>query len=363
MTAIAPARVLAAAQEQLARREAAATDETLPMRVTGSTVWSAPGAGGDSRIVAIKAFAALSDDSDGHARSTLTGCHLHASKHWEYAAALDALGLSLAGEESSSDDSAGETDEKEQKDDTSNKGADCRHAVDALAPLRIADLGCGRSPLGPWLAAQGHTVSGFDRDFAWDGNGAAAQTFLGWACGSGFTPRPATLYALPVGSEDSADAFDAVLMLSVLQHLAQPALALREALRILRPGGRLILSFDLAGEPGRFEDGRLRRSIPSPARLAAWLGLAEASLALDLATISRSAAAVQAAGVAGMPDGLTVGVLSLLKVKPSDAPAEGIKSGISDENAAQAAACRTADSDGDKRRSSDPLTGEAPRCR
>jgi len=325
MTAITPARVLAAVQAQLARREAAATDAAPPLCVDGSAVWTAPGAGGDSRIAAIKAFAALSDGSDGHARSTLSGCHLHATKHWEYAAALDALGLSLPTGKIASEGSAGE----------------------APVPLRIADLGCGRSPLGPWLAAQGHTVSGFDRDFAWDGNGAAAQTFLGWACGSGFVPRPATLYALPAGGDDSADAFDAVLMLSVLQHLAQPALALREAIRILRPGGRLILSFDLACEPARFEDGRLRRSIPSPARLAAWLGLAEASLAFDAAAIKRSAAAVQAAGVAGMPGGLTVGVLSLLKGKPSDAPAECIKSGIRDEHAAQAAARRTADSAGD----------------
>jgi SAM-dependent methyltransferase len=123
----------------------------------------------------------------------------------------------------------------------------------------------------------------------------------------------ATLHALPAPDGDTDQGFDAVLMISVLQHLAQPALAIREASRILRPGGRLVLSFDLACEPANFEDRQHRRSIASPARLATWLGLPETALALSPPAIRQSASELQSAGVAGMPDGLTVGGICLVK--------------------------------------------------
>jgi SAM-dependent methyltransferase len=131
----------------------------------------------------------------------------------------------------------------------------------------------------------------------------------------------ATLHALPAPDGDTDQGFDAVLMISVLQHLAQPALAIREASRILRPGGRLVLSFDLACEPANFEDRQHRRSIASPARLATWLGLPETALALSPPAIRQSASELQSAGVAGMPDGLTVGGRSGGRAAAADAAA------------------------------------------
>jgi SAM-dependent methyltransferase len=278
MSAITPASVKDAALaclDQGARRPHSA------LQLMSSAVWSSTPSAGAELVCAIKEFTELVDGADGHSRSPTTGCHLHATKHWEYAFALDAIGI------------------------TARDGA-CR-------PMRIADLGCGRGALGPWLAAQGHAVIGYDRDFAWDGNTDAAQRFLGWNHNDGFAPRAATLYAIPEPDGQGDEGFDAVLMISVLQHLTHPALALREAARILKPGGLLVLSFDLAEVPERFEDPHLRRSIACPARLATWLGLEESSLGLAAAAIRQASAELQAARVAGIPEGLTVGALCLLK--------------------------------------------------
>lgn len=273
MAAITPERVLAAVGERLAQRPAPRESWQL----LESRAWSPAATPCRPLVDSIRRFAELIDAPDGHARSATTGCHLHATKQWEYAMALEALG--------------GNGEPSEQ-------------------PLRIADLGCGRAPLGPWLARQGHEVVGYDTDFAWDGDLEAARRFLNWIRGSRFQARPANLYALP---EPDA-AFDVVLLIAVLQHLEQPALALHEAWRLLRPGGRLIASFDLACEPGRFEDPTLRRNIANPARLAAWLGLDETAIGLNDLSIGDSASALQADGVAGMPDGLTVAFLCLTKL-------------------------------------------------
>lgn len=283
MAAITPISVRDAALRLLERCEGElARIPSLTLRPTASAVWAPPTPRATALLAALSGHAQLVDERDGHARSRHTGCHVHATKRWEYAFAVTALGI-------------GEADVGDR-------------------PLRIADLGCGRGALGPWLASQGHAVVGYDRDFAWDGNGEAARHFLHWAADQGFAARPATLYSLPTASGDSAEGFDVVMMISVLQHLAQPALALREALRILKPGGRLVLSFDLACVPEALEDRHHRRSIVSPSRLATWLGLPESSLGLSASAIERSADDLQAAGVAGMPRGLTVGGLCLVKV-------------------------------------------------
>ncbi|MCM8626091.1 glycosyltransferase family 9 protein [Accumulibacter sp.] len=274
MTAINPATVFAAA---LARLDAAAAQPRPRLRVAVGAVWTAPGEAAGERLAELERNAGIVYGTDGHGHGPASGCHLHASKRWEYGFALDALA-----------------------------GLDGKR-------LRVADLGCGRGALGPWLAALGHAVSGFDRDFAWDGRPDAAARFLAWAPTQGFRPRPATLHALPEPDADPGRGFDVVLMISVLQHLAHPALALAEAARIVRPGGRIVLTFDLASDPRRFEDPRHRRSIASPDRLGEWLGIAAGETVLDDERIGRSAIALQAAGVAGIPPGLTVGGLCLVR--------------------------------------------------
>ena len=92
---------------------------------------------------------------------------------------------------------------------------------------RALDLGCGGGTYVRMLAGLGHRAVGLDyslpslrRAMAAD-PGAKARYAGGEA------------YALPV----CADAFDLVLCIGVLQALAEPARAVAEMARVLRPGG------------------------------------------------------------------------------------------------------------------------------
>jgi SAM-dependent methyltransferase len=102
-----------------------------------------------------------------------------------------------------------------------------RAGVAALVPdlalargARVLDYGSGASPY---------------RDLLGDGIEYVAADFTG-------NPR-ATLRLNPDGSLPAPDGtFDAVVSTQVLEHVVSPAAYLRECRRVLRPGGRLLLS-------------------------------------------------------------------------------------------------------------------------
>ncbi len=93
---------------------------------------------------------------------------------------------------------------------------------------RVCDLGCGLDAAFLDFAAEriAHGV-GVD-DQVRDGAGGRWQRV-----------RADIRSALPLGSGQ----FDNVVMLAVLEHLAEPEPVLREAYRILAPGGSLILTW------------------------------------------------------------------------------------------------------------------------
>ena len=100
-------------------------------------------------------------------------------------------------------------------------------------PAAIADLGCGTGTLSLLLAAAGHSLKGLDLapamvEMAQEKAGAAGND-VEFAVGDVADPP------WPDGS------FDVVLCRHVLWALDDPAAALEEWFRILKPTGRLIL--------------------------------------------------------------------------------------------------------------------------
>lgn len=103
--------------------------------------------------------------------------------------------------------------------------------VDALAPgSEVLDAACGTARHGAYIAARGHRLTGLDRspDML-----AKARAKLPEA-----TFMEGDLEALPF--EDAR--FDAVLCGLALVHLPKLDKAMAEFARVLRPGGRLIVS-------------------------------------------------------------------------------------------------------------------------
>jgi ADP-heptose:LPS heptosyltransferase/SAM-dependent methyltransferase len=213
-----------------------------------------------------------------HTADPVKGVYLHASKQWEYLYVLEQIEA---------------------------------HGARAAQGLRIADVGGGRGALTPYLASLGHQVQVFDLDYQWDNNGDwdTERRYRAWARERGFRAEYGSLYNLPVDDES----FDVVLCVSVVEHARFKECLLREALRTLKFGGVLILTFDYALDPEALEDG-LRQEIFSPERLRATLGqLGIPAPGLPAGDLEQSSRAIQRDGVLGIPHGMTVAGLVISK--------------------------------------------------
>ncbi|MFK5688321.1 class I SAM-dependent methyltransferase [Ornithinimicrobium sp. LYQ92] len=103
--------------------------------------------------------------------------------------------------------------------------------------LRILDAGCGSGPLSAELLARGAHVSGVDAS-------AAMVDLARGRLGEEVDLRVADLGA-PLPFEDAA--FDVVVASLVLHYLQDWSVALSELRRVLRPGGRLLVSVNHPG--------------------------------------------------------------------------------------------------------------------
>ncbi len=100
-----------------------------------------------------------------------------------------------------------------------------REALGGFSGKRVLDLGCGKGRFGRAMAAEGAKVVGVDSAA---GMIAAAE---GFECIVGSAVR------LPLARAS----FQAVVAIEVLEHVANPALALDEARRVLEPGGVIVI--------------------------------------------------------------------------------------------------------------------------
>jgi len=117
--------------------------------------------------------------------------------------------------------------------------------------LRVLDAGCGHGYYFMGLALQGAQVVGIDLSPTDVRKGARLARRLGLSNrADGVSGAPARYLAGSLTQLPFADgAFDVVVCNSVLEHIPQDGRALAEMSRVLRPGGRLVLTVDCDERP------------------------------------------------------------------------------------------------------------------
>jgi SAM-dependent methyltransferase len=131
-----------------------------------------------------------------------------------------------------------------------------------LPPLDVADLGCGEGYLTIETARWARHVTAVDRS---SGVLARAKALAARKKCSNITWKKGELEKLPIDSQS----LDVALLSQALHHAAEPASALEEAARILKPGGRLLI-LDLRPH----DEGWVREKLGDQ-----WLGFSDEQLA------------------------------------------------------------------------------------
>ncbi len=207
--------------------------------------------------------------------------YIHASKQWEYPYAL------------------------EQIEKLGGKGC------------AIADIGGGRGMLGPYLAKKGYRANVFDIDYRWDDGGVAdiEKQYIRHAGELGLKVEFGSVFNIPCADES----FDLVTCISVIEHVIAKKYALREMLRIVKPGGFLIMTFDFCAR--EYENDGSRIEVYTNSLLAESLR----GIGIDVDSVyQESAVASSLEDIArdrvNIAPGLTVGGMVIQKVLRKSTP-------------------------------------------
>lgn len=130
-----------------------------------------------------------------------------------------------------------------------------RHIPAAAAGSRLLDMACGGGLLAPYLKGSGYRHVGVD----------LSATAIVLARDHGVEAVRGNVLSLPFRDE----VFDVVVAGEVLEHVADLTGAVREACRVLRPGGTLVIDTIAATWVGRFTSITLAERLPAgpPKRL------------------------------------------------------------------------------------------------
>jgi 2-polyprenyl-3-methyl-5-hydroxy-6-metoxy-1,4-benzoquinol methylase len=127
---------------------------------------------------------------------------------------------------------------------------------------RILEMACGRGGFSRLLAARGARM--FGADFS----STALQIARGKSAGAE-AQRGARLELTRADAQNlpyAGNSFDMIISCETIEHLPDPAVALREMARVARPGGRLFLTtpnyFNLMGLYYIYAGARNRRATP-----------------------------------------------------------------------------------------------------
>lgn len=104
-------------------------------------------------------------------------------------------------------------------------------AIAGESPLRILDVGCAQGTLALLLAERGHKVTAVD----------IRPQFLDYAR-SRYSHGEIDFLAANVLEDELPDGFDLVFANQIIEHLVYPAQLLERLSRLLKPGGRLIVT-------------------------------------------------------------------------------------------------------------------------
>lgn len=107
-----------------------------------------------------------------------------------------------------------------------------------LAGRRVLEIGCGRGSLARWIMAQADRPATL---VAADFSGSAVAKARTASARAGYPPAAWAISDIQaIGIRDAT--FDTVISCETIEHVPDPPQALRELARVLRPGGRLLLT-------------------------------------------------------------------------------------------------------------------------